>query len=455
MAGRPRQRRSRRARSDGPARHHRADPGQHREGHRGQAGGRPAGPGRPARRGAPAHRGRPRGRQDAAREGAGALGRLLGAAHPVHAGPAAQRRHRGVGLRPGARATSSSSPARSSPTWWSATRSTGPRPRPSPRCSRPWRSGRSPSTAPPTPLETPFMVVATQNPIEMEGTYPLPEAQRDRFTARLSMGYPSPAAELEMLATHGGHDPLDDLEPVADALEVRKLLEVVRGIARRGRRQALRRRPGHGHPPLPRPAARRVAARQPAAACGRPGRPRRWTDATTSCPTTCRRSPSRCWRTGCCSPPRPRCAAHARPTVVTDLLARVPVPATADERPAGRRWPGSRRAAAPGVLRGGARAGRGAARPAATCCASRSSCSSLPLVAVAVVSRTRYRLTCERSLDPVRVEVGPAHRGAAEAGQRQPAADRCAADGGRPPVRAGRAAAVRPGPGRAARACAT
>ena len=79
-------------------------------------------------------------------------------------------------------------------------------------------------------LETPFMVIATQNPIEMEGTYPLPEAQRDRFTARVSMGYPSPAAELEMLHTHGASEPIDDLEPVADALEVRKLIEVVRGV---------------------------------------------------------------------------------------------------------------------------------------------------------------------------------------------------------------------------------
>jgi MoxR-like ATPase len=79
-------------------------------------------------------------------------------------------------------------------------------------------------------LETPFMVIATQNPIEMEGTYPLPEAQRDRFTARASIGYPSPTAELEMLETHGATEPIDDLEPVADALEVRKLIEVVHGI---------------------------------------------------------------------------------------------------------------------------------------------------------------------------------------------------------------------------------
>jgi MoxR-like ATPase len=79
-------------------------------------------------------------------------------------------------------------------------------------------------------LETPFMVIATQNPIEMEGTYPLPEAQRDRFTARASIGYPSPEAEFDMLESHGATEPIDDLEPVADALEVRKLIEVVRGV---------------------------------------------------------------------------------------------------------------------------------------------------------------------------------------------------------------------------------
>jgi len=79
-------------------------------------------------------------------------------------------------------------------------------------------------------LERPFMVIATQNPIEMEGTYPLPEAQRDRFMARVSMGYPSPEAELEMLDTHGSTSPLDDLEAVSDALQVGKLIEVVRTV---------------------------------------------------------------------------------------------------------------------------------------------------------------------------------------------------------------------------------
>ncbi len=71
-------------------------------------------------------------------------------------------------------------------------------------------------------LQAPFMVIATQNPVEMEGTYPLPEAQRDRFTAGLSMGYPSAAAELEMLNTHGSTSPLDELKPVARASDVQR-----------------------------------------------------------------------------------------------------------------------------------------------------------------------------------------------------------------------------------------
>src|SRR6266576_2542947 len=60
-------------------------------------------------------------------------------------------------------------------------------------------------------LESPFIVIATQNPIEMEGTYPLPEAQRDRFMARVSMGYPDAQAELAMLDSHAAGTPLEDL----------------------------------------------------------------------------------------------------------------------------------------------------------------------------------------------------------------------------------------------------
>ena len=79
-------------------------------------------------------------------------------------------------------------------------------------------------------LQTPFMVIATQNPIEMEGTYPLPEAQRDRFTARIAMGYPDPGAELAMLDAHGAHDPLHALAPVSDAATVRRLIATVRDV---------------------------------------------------------------------------------------------------------------------------------------------------------------------------------------------------------------------------------
>jgi MoxR-like ATPase len=79
-------------------------------------------------------------------------------------------------------------------------------------------------------LQVPFMVIATQNPIEMEGTYPLPEAQRDRFTARIAVGYPDTPAELAMLDVHGAHDPLDDLRPVADATTVRRMITTVRQV---------------------------------------------------------------------------------------------------------------------------------------------------------------------------------------------------------------------------------
>jgi MoxR-like ATPase len=79
-------------------------------------------------------------------------------------------------------------------------------------------------------LELPFMVIASQNPIEMEGTYALPEAQRDRFMARVSVGYPVEAAEIAMLGSHTNSNPLDDLEPVTDAAEIRKLIGIVRQV---------------------------------------------------------------------------------------------------------------------------------------------------------------------------------------------------------------------------------
>ncbi|HMG27249.1 MAG TPA: MoxR family ATPase [Acidimicrobiia bacterium] len=70
------------------------------------------------------------------------------------------------------------------------------------------------------PLPRPFMVIATQNPIELEGTYPLPEAQLDRFLMRIQMGYPSHEAERAILETHGSHATVEELAPVTSAAEV-------------------------------------------------------------------------------------------------------------------------------------------------------------------------------------------------------------------------------------------
>jgi MoxR-like ATPase len=80
------------------------------------------------------------------------------------------------------------------------------------------------------PLGTPFMVIATQNPIEHEGTYPLPEAQLDRFMLRLSIGYPSPEIEAEILGTHGIGAPLEAIGPVTDAPGVADMIEQARKV---------------------------------------------------------------------------------------------------------------------------------------------------------------------------------------------------------------------------------
>ncbi len=69
-------------------------------------------------------------------------------------------------------------------------------------------------------LPSPFMVLATQNPVEYEGTYPLPEAQLDRFMVRVSLGYPTPAAEAEMLSAHAGGDRVLDVQPVSSIAEI-------------------------------------------------------------------------------------------------------------------------------------------------------------------------------------------------------------------------------------------
>jgi MoxR-like ATPase len=76
----------------------------------------------------------------------------------------------------------------------------------------------------------PFLVVATQNPLEMEGTYALPEAQRDRFMMRISMGYPDERSEALMLRQRDTVNPLDDLVPVTTAIEVQSLIDFARAV---------------------------------------------------------------------------------------------------------------------------------------------------------------------------------------------------------------------------------
>ena len=79
-------------------------------------------------------------------------------------------------------------------------------------------------------LPQPFMVIATQNPIEMEGTYPLPEAQRDRFMARITMGYPARQSEVAMLAAQAGGDQLGSVRPVTDAATVAAAIQAIRAV---------------------------------------------------------------------------------------------------------------------------------------------------------------------------------------------------------------------------------
>jgi len=79
-------------------------------------------------------------------------------------------------------------------------------------------------------LNRPFMVVATQNPVEMEGTYALPEAQRDRFMAQVSMGYPDAANELAMIRGHDRSDPIEALEPVVSLSDFVQMIEETRAV---------------------------------------------------------------------------------------------------------------------------------------------------------------------------------------------------------------------------------
>jgi MoxR-like ATPase len=80
------------------------------------------------------------------------------------------------------------------------------------------------------PLPTPFLVIATQNPVEFHGTYPLPEAQLDRFALRVSLGYPAPEREVDVLFAQTERHPVEDVTPVLDGPTVLALQAAVRRV---------------------------------------------------------------------------------------------------------------------------------------------------------------------------------------------------------------------------------
>src|SRR5215210_2086127 len=82
----------------------------------------------------------------------------------------------------------------------------------------------------PYALPSPFFVIATQNPVELEGTYPLPFAQMDRFMTRLTIGYMTRSAEVAMLKAQRSTDPLDAIEPVMDCETLVQLQKAVRAV---------------------------------------------------------------------------------------------------------------------------------------------------------------------------------------------------------------------------------
>ena len=261
-------------------------------------------------------------------------------------------------------------------------------------------------------LAAPFMVIATQNPIEMEGTYPLPEAQRDRFMARVSMGYPVPEGR-----TGDARQPLRR-QPARRSRagdrwgrgsQARR--DGAHGVRVRGG-QAVRDRPDVGHPPLPRSSTRRIAAREPAS------RPR----SSGAC---------RAQRTRLRHPRRPADPRGPRARAPPDHRTRGP-----DER-SQRRAGGGDRAA----QRQGARARRSRAqrlrrfvmREALSTLTTRgraflsagvtaSVCAfilgqddllriglfliALPVLTAWLAHRARYLLSCSRDVQPARLEVG-------------------------------------------------
>ena len=147
-------------------------------------------------------------------------------------------------------------------------------------------------------MPDPFLVIATQNPIEYEGTFALPEAQLDRFMLRIRLGYPQPLEEVVILDEQKRHHPLEELEVVCTVDELRGMQDAIRDIYVDPTRRRLHRPAGRRDA---RTTPTSTSARRPAARsrCTAPARP--WpgcSAGTTSSPTTSRPSPSRPSPTG-------------------------------------------------------------------------------------------------------------------------------------------------------------
>ena len=183
------------------------------------------------------------------------------------------------------------------------------------------------------PLPRPFHVLATANPIEYEGTYPLPEAQLDRFLLRVSFGYPSPGEEYDVLARRLARRQ-EEVDARAGDRRRRPAGDAGGGRDRdrRRERRPLLRRPGDRDPHPPRRADRRLAARLAGAGAGRPRVRADPAVATTSSPRTSRRSPARCSSHRITVKPELWMTEASGRRVVDAVLAPVPTPATLERR---------------------------------------------------------------------------------------------------------------------------
>ncbi len=169
------------------------------------------------------------------------------------------------------------------------------------------------------------MVIATQNPIEHEGTYPLPESQLDRFLMRISVGYPSRQSELEILDTHGSDGTMAELHPVATVGQIEAMVESVKAVHVAPALKdylvdladATRRHPN---------VALGMSPRATLACSGRPGPEPRRPVVRMPSPTTSRRSPTPCLSHRLLLSSDAQLQGISAGKVVADILNTVPVP---------------------------------------------------------------------------------------------------------------------------------